>query len=120
MSSSPTTSRDLKAHFLGLANPTRIAIVSLLVSGETAASEIARRLKLSQPLLSWHLRVMRRAGLIGTRRSGREVLCSLDRRSIREFQERFNQLIRDPDPEASVPAITVTSTVGDKETANAI
>ena len=115
-----TTARDLKAHFVGLANPTRMAIVSLLVSGESTASEIARKLKLSQPLLSWHLRIMRRGGLIGTRRSGREVLCSLDRKSIREFQERFNQLIREPDPEASVPSLSVASAVGDKEIANAI
>jgi len=72
----------LKAYFIGLANPTRLAIIALLVSGERTASKIARKLKLSQPLLSWHLRVMRRAGLVGTRRSGREVLCSLDRKSI--------------------------------------
>jgi ArsR family transcriptional regulator, arsenate/arsenite/antimonite-responsive transcriptional repressor len=120
MDSSLTTARDLKVHFVGLANPTRMAIVSLLVSGERTASEIARRLKLSQPLLSWHLRVMRRGGLIGTRRSGREVLCSLDRKSIREFQERFNQLIREPEGETSGPALTVAPAVGDKEIANAI
>jgi DNA-binding transcriptional ArsR family regulator len=120
MSSSLTTSRDLKAHFTGLANPTRMAIVALLVSGECTAAEIARRLKLSQPLLSWHLRVMHRGGLIGTRRAGREVLCSLDRKSIREFQERFNQLIRESDPEASAPTTTVAPAVGDKETVHAI
>ena len=51
--------RDLKTHFIGLANPTRLAIMSLLVEGERSAAEIARELKLSQPLLSWHLRVMR-------------------------------------------------------------
>ena len=114
-----TTSRDLKAHFVGLANPTRLAIIALLVPGESTASEIARQLKLSQPLMSWHLRVMRRAGLVGTRRSGREVLCSLDRKSIREFQERFNQLIREPQA-GSQPALSVAPPVTDKEIANAI
>src|ERR1700738_4486742 len=120
MSDSLTTSRDLKAHFVGLANPTRMAIVSLLVSGEHTASEIARKLKLSQPLLSWPLPGMPRGGLIGPRRSGREVLCSLDRKSIREFQERFNQLIREPAGEAPGPTLTVAPAVGDKEIANAI
>jgi ArsR family transcriptional regulator len=113
-------SRDLKAHFVGLANPTRLSIVSLLVSGERSASEIARQLKLSQPLLSWHLRVMRRAGLIGTRRSGREMWCSLDRKSIREFQERFNQLIREPVGGVSGEEMAVTQPAADKEIANAI
>jgi ArsR family transcriptional regulator, arsenate/arsenite/antimonite-responsive transcriptional repressor len=87
------TSRELKAHFVGLANPTRLAIVSLLAQGEMTASDIARRLKLSQPLMSWHLRVMRKAGLIQTRRIGREVRCSLNRKAIRDYQVRFNQFI---------------------------
>ncbi|MHB8508166.1 MAG: ArsR/SmtB family transcription factor [Candidatus Dormibacteria bacterium] len=85
--------RDLKVHYLGLANPTRLAIISLLSRNDMAASELARRLKLSQPLLSWHLRTMRKAGLILTRRTGREVVCSLDRAGIREYQERFNRFI---------------------------
>jgi DNA-binding transcriptional ArsR family regulator len=105
-----STPRDLKAHFVGLANPTRLAIIALLVSNERTASEIARKLKLSQPLMSWHL---------DTRRSGREVLCSLDRNSIREYQERFNQLIREPEG-ASQPTLSVAPPVTDKEIANAI
>ncbi|HEY8739934.1 MAG TPA: metalloregulator ArsR/SmtB family transcription factor [Candidatus Dormibacteraeota bacterium] len=117
-----TIQRDLKAHFIGLANPTRLSIVSLLVDGEMSASEIARRLKLSQPLLSWHLRVMRRAGLIETRRRGREMSCDLDRDSIRETQERFNQMIRMPGARlGAAPARRPANSdpVG-KETANAI
>ncbi len=114
-----TSSRDLKAHFVGLANPTRLAIIALLVSGEKTASDIARKLKLSQPLMSWHLRVMRRAGLVDTRRSGREALCSLDRKSIREFQERFNQLIREPEP-GSQPSLSEAPPITDKEIVNAI
>jgi DNA-binding transcriptional ArsR family regulator len=34
---------------------------------------------ISQPLISWHLRVLRKYGLVRTRRSGRVVHCSLDR-----------------------------------------
>jgi ArsR family transcriptional regulator, arsenate/arsenite/antimonite-responsive transcriptional repressor len=114
--------RDLKAHFIGLANPTRLAIVSLLVDGEMSAAEIARQLKLSQPLLSWHLRVMRRAGLIETRRRGREMSCGLDLDSIRQIQERFNQMIGMPGARlGAAPARgqTISDPVS-KETANAI
>ncbi|MFN2464702.1 MAG: ArsR/SmtB family transcription factor [Candidatus Dormibacteria bacterium] len=114
--------RDLKAHFIGLANPTRLAIVSILVDGEVSASEIARELKLSQPLLSWHLRVMRRAGLIETRRRGREMSCGLDRESIRQIQERFNQLIGMPGARlGAAPARSnAISDPVSKETVNAI
>jgi DNA-binding transcriptional ArsR family regulator len=114
--------RDLKAYFIGLANPTRLAIVALLVDGEMSAAEIARQLKLSQPLLSWHLRVMRRAGLIATRRRGREISCGLDLDSIRQVQEQFNQMIRMPGAQlGAAPARrpSLSDTVS-KETANAI
>jgi len=113
--------RDLKAHFIGLANPTRLAIMGLLVDGERSASEIARELKLSQPLLSWHLRVMRKAGLIATRRRGREISCGLDRDSIRAIQELFNQFIGMPGTGASpAPRRQPINDTMSKETANAI
>ena len=117
-----TTLRDLKAHFIGLANPTRLAIISLLVDGEMPAAEIARSLKLSQPLLSWHLRVMRRAGLLQTRRRGREVSCALDLASIRSLQLQFNQLINlagSPVANLAERRPPQADTVS-KETANAI
>ena len=118
------TMRELKAHFVGLANPTRLAIIAELAQGDATGSELARRLKLSQPLLSWHLRVMRRAALINTRRVGRELLCSLDRAGIRASQERFNHFIGLPatQPSARVAGggrdVLLTDT--SKETANAI
>lgn|GEM_PF-536005 len=118
---SAATIRDLKAYFIGLANPTRLAIVSLLVDGEMSAAELARQLKLSQPLLSWHLRVMRRAGLVETHRRGREIACGLDRASIRATQDRFNQMINMPAGVTPIPARRQSA--GDpmnKETANAI
>ena len=113
-----TSVRDLKTHYLGLANPTRLAIISLLARRELTASELARKLKLSQPLLSWHLRIMRKSALITTRRVGREVHCSLDRKGIREYQDRFNQFISENDRSAAsrgVPAALVN-----EEIANAI
>ena len=113
-----STARDLKAHFVGLANPTRLAIISLLAQREIQGSDLARKLKLSQPLLSWHLRVMRRAGLIATRRVGREILCSLDRPGISAYQRRFNQLIGQPGSGGDYSSAEREPQL--KETANAI
>ncbi|MFN2464326.1 MAG: ArsR/SmtB family transcription factor [Candidatus Dormibacteria bacterium] len=119
--SSAATVRDLKAHFIGLANPTRLAIISLLVDQELSAAAIARELKLSQPLLSWHLRVMRKAGLIETRRRGREISCGIDRGSIRVLQERFNEFINMAGPGTSpVSRLQPISEKLSKETVNAI
>jgi DNA-binding transcriptional ArsR family regulator len=41
-------------------------------------TDLAQRLMVSQPLVSWHLSILRRMEFVRTRRQGREVYCSLD------------------------------------------
>jgi ArsR family transcriptional regulator len=86
---------DLSVHFEGLANPTRLAVVELLASRhEMRVSELAEVCHVSQPRMSWHLRILRKAQVIQTRRDGREVFCSLDREAINSHLEHFRQLIK--------------------------
>ena len=40
-------------------------------------TELIEHVGLSQPLVSWHLGKLRATGIVTTRRSGRETLCSL-------------------------------------------
>ncbi|MGI8847183.1 MAG: ArsR/SmtB family transcription factor [Candidatus Dormibacteria bacterium] len=85
---------DLSVHFEGLANPTRLAVVGLLArSGELGVGELAARCQVSQPRMSWHLRILRSAQVVTTRREGREVLCSLDRKAIARHLQSFVQLL---------------------------
>jgi len=86
---------DLSVHFEGLANPTRLLIVERLAnSDEMRVSELADFCKVSQPRMSWHLRILRKAQVIRTRREGREVFCRLDREAIAAHFKRFARLIR--------------------------
>jgi len=55
--------------------------------------ELVRLLGLSQPLASWHLRILRQAGLISTRRLGRQVFCRLNRERLAEFRASFDALM---------------------------
>jgi DNA-binding transcriptional ArsR family regulator len=50
-----------------LAEPTRRRILDLLLDGERAVGDLVKRLKLSQPGVSKHLRVLRDAGLVSVR-----------------------------------------------------
>ncbi|HEX6538239.1 MAG TPA: metalloregulator ArsR/SmtB family transcription factor [Candidatus Dormibacteraeota bacterium] len=85
---------DLSVHFEGLANPTRLMIVELLAgASELRVSELAEHCQVSQPRMSWHLRILRKAEIIRTRRDGREVFCRLDREAIAEHLNQFSQLI---------------------------
>jgi DNA-binding transcriptional ArsR family regulator len=50
-----------------IAEPNRRAILSLLASSERSVAEIEHRLRMSQPSVSKHLRVLRDAGLVEAR-----------------------------------------------------
>jgi DNA-binding transcriptional ArsR family regulator len=47
-----------------IAEPSRRAILSLLVSSQQSVGEIERQLRMSQPTVSKHLRVLREAGFV--------------------------------------------------------
>ncbi len=85
---------DLSVHFEGLANPTRLLIVErLAAASEMRVSELADFCQVSQPRMSWHLRILRKAEVIRTRRDGREVFCRLDREAIATHFKSFARLI---------------------------
>jgi len=53
-----------------LAEPTRRRILDLLLDRERPVGDLVKRLKLSQPGVSKHLRVLREAGLVSVRTEG--------------------------------------------------
>jgi len=55
------------ATFDVLAEPTRRRILDLLLDRERPVGDLVKRLKLSQPGVSKHLRVLREAGLVSVR-----------------------------------------------------
>ena len=86
---SQSSLRELKAFHRALGDETRIRVVQVLANeGEQPVSSLGRRLQISQPLMSWHLRRLTRAGIVRTTRVGREVRCSFDRERFAELQER--------------------------------
>ena len=57
----------MESAFAIIAEPNRRAILSLLASSERSVGDIERRLRMSQPSVSKHLRVLRDAGLVEQR-----------------------------------------------------
>ncbi|MGP0020747.1 MAG: ArsR/SmtB family transcription factor [Candidatus Sulfotelmatobacter sp.] len=68
-----------------IAEPNRRAILSLLVSSEQSVGEIERQLRMSQPMVSKHLRVLREAGFV-------ESTVDAQRRFYRLKPEPFQQV----------------------------
>jgi DNA-binding transcriptional ArsR family regulator len=56
--------KSMETVFEIVAEPNRRAILSLLVSSEQSVGEIERQLRMSQPTVSKHLRVLREAGFV--------------------------------------------------------
>lgn len=57
----------MESAFAILAEPNRRAILTLLSSQERSVGDIERRLRMSQPSVSKHLRVLRDAGFVESR-----------------------------------------------------
>ena len=57
----------VESAFTVVAEPNRRAILNLLASSERSVGEIQRRLKMPQPSVSKHLRVLRDAGFVSSR-----------------------------------------------------
>jgi DNA-binding transcriptional ArsR family regulator len=57
-----------------LGNPSRLAIICLLLEGERPVAEMEVALGIHQPTLSQQLTVLRESGLIAGRRAARQVL----------------------------------------------
>ena len=71
----------------------RIRIINLLFEGEKCVCDIERQLRISQPLASHHLGVLREAGLVSVRRSGTWAYYSLRREAIEEASDLFMRVL---------------------------
>jgi ArsR family transcriptional regulator len=54
-----------------LSDPIRLRVVQVLAEGERCVCDLTAELELAQPKLSFHLKVMKEAGLITVRQQGR-------------------------------------------------
>ena len=88
--------------FNAIAEPRRRDILDYLAPRERPVGDIVMALRLAQPSVSKHLRVLREVGLVDVRRDGRRVLYRTNAEEIRplhEWTSRFerywrNQLTR--------------------------
>jgi ArsR family transcriptional regulator len=102
----------LRRYFKALGDKTRFDVVHQLSRmSESSVTDLCVILGVTQPLMSWHVRILRNAGIVTTRRHGRQVFCSLDRQNIAALQARFNALVngRGPVPEPAATPVPLPS-----------
>jgi len=70
--------------FAALADPTRRAILSMLLEDDMAVTDVAEPFEMSLAAISKHLGILSRAGLISQERRGRVVWCRLEPDALRD------------------------------------
>lgn len=70
-----------------LAEPNRRAILTLLVSSEKSVGEIERQLRMPQPTVSKHLRILREAGFVESTVDAQRRLYRLKPEPLEEVAE---------------------------------
>ena len=89
----PEELRAVAAYHKALSDPTRLRMLQRLAHQPATVTELIEHVDLSQPLVSWHLRRLRAAGVIETKRTGREVICTLSREMLDYFRARESELL---------------------------
>jgi DNA-binding transcriptional ArsR family regulator len=69
-----------------IAEPNRRAILSLLVSSQQSVGEIERQLRMTQPTVSKHLRVLREAGFVESTVDAQRRLYRLKPEPLQEVE----------------------------------
>ena len=87
----PDLSRAVEL-FHALSDETRLAIVRRLRSGERCVCDLTDLLDAAQSRLSFHMKVLKDAGLVSDRREGRWIHYSLNREAFSELQELLGEM----------------------------
>ena len=88
----PPSSRQTVQIFAALADPTRLALVRRLRAGERRVGDLCQETKLAQSLISFHLKTLREAGLLRSRREGRTIWYALDPAGIARLSRLVESL----------------------------
>lgn len=83
-----STAQRMADIFKGLADPTRLRLLSILFEGETCVSTLAEKVGMSQSAVSHQLRILRDLGFVSTRRDGQTIYYHIDDEHIGDLFQR--------------------------------
>jgi DNA-binding transcriptional ArsR family regulator len=76
-------------------DPTRQAVLNLLRRAPSTVGDLSRKLPVSRPAVSQHLRVLKSAGLVEEERRGTRHYFRLSPKSLAELREHIDSMWRD-------------------------
>lgn len=79
--------------FKAISDETRLKIVDMLSCGELCACNILEEFSISQPTLSYHMRILTDSGLVNARRDGAWMKYTLNRQKTSDALLFYTNLI---------------------------
>ena len=98
-------SDDLIEKLKAIAHPVRYRLIEVLQDGERNVGEIDDAARIGQPTLSQQLGVLRKAGLVETRREAKLVYYRLGKSQLADLAQSIAEIV----PEGSAKAATASS-----------
>jgi len=83
---------DYALIFKSLADETRLKIIEMLSNEELCACKILENFDITQPTLSYHMRILCDSGLVISRRDGAWMRYSLNEESFESIKELFDNI----------------------------
>lgn len=76
-----------------LSTPIRLQILDLLSCGELCASAIQEYFSISQPTLSYHMKILTSSGIVSMRSEGKYVFYSLESERLKVFFKEVEMMV---------------------------
>ena len=79
---------------VSFSDPFRLEIIDLMMDGEVCVCDIMKLTNLSQSRISYHIKILKEAGLISDRQEGRWVYYKLDLEVLSDIKNWMGNLIQ--------------------------
>ena len=89
--------KKLQLIFQTLSDYNRLGIIKFICERESSVGEIVKATKLSQPLISHHLRVLKENGILDTRRKGPFIFYYIKDKKVLDAIDLFIELFKKSD-----------------------
>ena len=78
--------------FKAISDKNRLMIVDMLSCGELCACKILEKFSITQPTLSFHMKILCNCGLVNGRKEGKWMYYSLNENAVRDIKEFLNYI----------------------------
>jgi len=75
-----------------LGDETRVEIFAMLSAGELCACEMLDKFEITQPTLSYHMKILSESGLVNSRRDGVWMKYSINQDALKIIKQFFNEI----------------------------